>query len=72
VLGAVDPRRLGVQTGEELAGIDVTPLPFLGMVADREFGMALGAQEPSSLRVLDPHVNPATFSGQLDPAHLPW
>jgi hypothetical protein len=71
VLGALDPRRPGVQVGEELAGVEVTPFPLLGVVVGRELPVALGALPAGPPRMIDPHVDPFTFSGELDPIHLP-
>jgi hypothetical protein len=71
VFGAVDPRRPGVQVGEELAAVEVAPLPFLRVVVGREIGIAHGTGKPGPLRMVNPHVDPASLSRKLDPAHLP-
>ena len=71
VLGALDPRRPGVQVGQELTGVEVAPLAFFGMVVGREHHVALGAFPAGPPRMVDPHVDPFSFCGELDPAHLP-
>src|SRR5450631_4528517 len=47
------------------------PRPFLGVVIDRQFPLALRAGEASSPRMLRPHIHPTIGHRQLDPAHLP-
>jgi hypothetical protein len=58
VFETVDPRRLSVEVGEELAAVEVAPLPFVCMVVDREFDPTLRTGEPGPLRVAHPHVDP--------------
>jgi hypothetical protein len=60
-----------VEEGQELAGVEMTPLALVAMVIDREFEVALGTTEEGPSRVFGPHVDPATFSGELDSAHHP-
>ena len=71
MVGAVHPRRAGVQVGEEPAAVQMPPRPFLGVVIDRQFPLALRAGEASSPRMLRPHIHPTIGHRQLDPAHLP-
>jgi hypothetical protein len=71
VVGAVHPRRVGVQVGEEPATVQMPPRPFLAVVIDRQFPLALRAGEASSPRMLRPHIHPPIGHRQLDPAHFP-
>ena len=57
VLWAVDPWRLGVQVGEELAAVEMSPLPFGGVVVDRKLELAGRAGEAVLPRVVDPHID---------------
>ena len=59
MFGAVDPRRLGVVEGEELAAVEVAPLPLDSVVVDRELDLALRAGEPGPLWMVDPYIDPA-------------
>jgi len=66
VFGAVDPWRPGVQVGEELAAVEVGPLPFLCVVVGREIGNAHGTGKP---RASD--GQPARRSGLPQPKARP-
>jgi hypothetical protein len=60
-----------VQVGEELAGVEMTPLPRLGVVIGRELPVALGALPANSSWMLDPHIDPLAFSREINLVHLP-
>jgi hypothetical protein len=71
VLGTVDSRGLGVQVGQELAAVEVTPLALFGVVVDGEFEFTLWAREASTSRVIHPHIDPNFLGGEINPTHLP-
>jgi hypothetical protein len=64
-------RKPSVEVGEELAAVEVRPLPFVCLVVDREFDPTLRTGEPGPLRVAHSHVDPTPLGGKLDPVHLP-
>lgn len=71
MLGAVHPRRAGVQERLELAAVEVPPGPFLGVVVDGKDPVALRTGKERPLRMARPGVHALVANGELDPAHLP-
>ena len=71
MLGAVHPRRAGVQERRELAAVEVPPGPFLGVVVDGKDPVALRTGKERPLRMARPGVHALVANGELDPAHLP-
>ena len=55
---ALDPRRLRMQVGQELATIEMPPHAFLGVVIEPQRGPALRARPADVLGVARPHIDP--------------
>jgi hypothetical protein len=71
VLGTVDPRGLGVQAGQELTAVEMSPLALFGGVVDGKFAFTFRAGEASTSRVIHPHIDPTLLGGGTNPNHLP-
>ena len=71
MLPALYPRQAGVQIRAALAGIQVPPLAFLGMVVHRRRLPTLRTTPPRSGRLLDPHVDPLGGDLQSHFSHHP-
>ena len=71
VLGSIHPRRVGVQDGVELHGVQVPPLTRLGVIGDGTGFAAFGTVKWCSLRMFDVHVNLLGIGFKFDISHEP-
>jgi hypothetical protein len=69
--GALDPRRLRVQVGHELATVQMAPHAFLCVVIQRQTSAALGTRPAHVAGVAGPHVDPLLLDVQLYGPHGP-
>jgi len=71
MLGAVGSRRLGVQDGLELAGVQMPPLTYRLMVAQRTRRAAFRARPFQTCRVLQKHMHLAFGQLQINSLDTP-
>ena len=68
---ALNPGRLRVQVGPELATVEMAPYAFLGVIIEPQWGPALGTRPANVLSVLRPHVDPLPRDVQFHRADGP-
>lgn len=65
-----DARHLGMQMPLKLAGVEMSPRPFLGVIKRGQFRAALGARPPRRI-VRQPEVDALVFGLQLHARDVP-
>ena len=60
-----------MEEGLELAAVQMPPDPFIGVIVERSFSLALRTGPLDPFGMLDPDVNSLFFGVQFDPADGP-
>ena len=71
VLRALHARNPGMEEGLELAGIEVTPYPGLGMITTSQFAATGRTKPPDTGSVININIHPASCRVQLDVGNKP-